>query len=79
VVAPFGAPRLLYGSLAYRYRPLEVFYDFGTVWDAQLGQSADWKHSVGIGVVWKHGFFASVGVPCRFHGVTPAFMFGFRR
>ncbi len=78
-VAPLGGTRLLYGSLAYRYRPFELFYDFGTAWDPALGQAADWKHSVGIGLAWRNGFFMSVGVPCRFHGVTPAFMFGFRR
>ena len=77
-VAPLGGTRLLYGSLAYRYRPFELFYDFGTAWDPALGQTADWKHSVGIGLAWRNGFFMSVGVPCRFHGVTPAFMFGFR-
>jgi hypothetical protein len=77
-VAPMGGTRLLYGSLAYRYRPFELFYDFGTAWDPVLGQSADWKHSVGVGLAVKSGFFVSVGVPCRFHGVTPVFMFGFR-
>jgi hypothetical protein len=77
-VAPAGGSRLLYGSLAYRYRPLELFYDFGTAWDPALGQSADWKHSVGIGVTAKSGFFMSIGVPCRFHGVTPVFLFGLR-
>ncbi len=77
-VAPLGGTRLLYGSLAYRYRPFEVFYDFGTVWDPALGQAADWKHSVGVGFAFKGGFFVSLGVPLRFHGVTPAFLFGFR-
>jgi hypothetical protein len=77
-VAPLGGSRLLYGSLAYRYRPFELFYDFGTVWDPALDQVADWKHSVGIGLAVKSGFFMSVGVPCRFHGVTPVFLFGFR-
>jgi hypothetical protein len=77
-VAPLGGTRLLYGSLEYRYRVFELFYDFGTVWDVGLGQTADWKHSVGIGLAWQNGFFLSLGVPLRFHGVTPAFMFGFR-
>jgi hypothetical protein len=76
-VAPLGGTRLAYGSLQYRYRPLELFYDFGSVWDE--GQSADVKHSVGIGFAWRNGFFASLGVPLRYHGVTPVFMFGFRR
>ena len=77
-VAPLGGTRLLYGSLEYRYRPFELFYDFGTVWDPALGQAADWKHSVGIGLHWKNGFFMSLGVPLRYHGVTPTFMLGFR-
>jgi hypothetical protein len=77
-VAPVGGSRLLYGSLAYRYRPFELFYDFGTAWDPALGQTADWKHSVGVGFAFKGGFFTSLGVPLRYHGVTPALMFGFR-
>jgi len=76
-VAPLGGTRLAYGSLEYRYRPFLVFYDFGTVWDS--GQSADLKHSVGIGVGWKNGFFASLGFPLRYHDVTPVFMIGFRK
>ena len=76
-VAPLGGTRLAYGSLDYHYRPFEVFYDFGTVWDA--GQAMDWKHSVGIGFAWRNGVFVSVGVPLRYHDVTPALMFGIRR
>jgi hypothetical protein len=75
-VAPLGGTRLVYGSLEYQYRPFQLFYDFGTVWDP--GQPADLKHSVGIGLAWKPGFFMSLGVPLRFHGVTPVFMFGLR-
>ncbi len=76
-VAPLGGTRLAYGSLAYHYRPFEVFYDVGAVWEA--GQERDWKHSVGVGLAWRNGFFMSIGVPLRYHGVTPAFLFGFRR
>lgn len=76
-VAPLGGTRLAYGSLDYQYRPFEVFYDVGRVWDA--GRSADVRHSVGVGLVCGNGFFASVGVPLRYHGVKPTFMFGFRR
>jgi hypothetical protein len=75
-VAPLGGTRLVYGSVEYRYEPFQLFYDFGTVWDP--GQPADLRHSVGIGLAWKNGFFMSLGVPLRFHGVTPVFMFGFR-
>ncbi|HEY3383114.1 MAG TPA: BamA/TamA family outer membrane protein [Vicinamibacterales bacterium] len=76
-VAPLGGSRLAYGSLEYRYRPFQVFYDFGSVWEPSQG--VDVKHSVGVGLAWKNGFFMSLGIPLRFHGVTPAFMFGFRR
>ncbi len=75
-VAPLGGTRLLYGSLEYRYEPFQLFYDFGKVWDP--GQVVEWKHSVGIGLAWKNGFFMSLGVPLKYHDVTPVFMIGFR-
>ncbi len=75
-VAPIGGTRLVYGSVEYRYRPFQLFYDFGTVWDP--GQVAQLKHSIGFGVAWTHGFFMSLGIPLRYHSVTPVFMFGFR-
>jgi hypothetical protein len=76
-VAPIGGTRLAYGSVEYRYRPVVVFYDFGKVWDE--GQQAEVKHSVGFGLAWKNGFFMTLGVPLRYHAVTPVFMVGFRR
>jgi outer membrane translocation and assembly module TamA len=76
-VAPLGGTRLLYGSLEYRYRPFQLFFDFGKVWD-EGQQAATWKHSIGIGLAWKNGFFMSLGVPLRHHAVTPVFMIGLR-
>jgi hypothetical protein len=75
-VAPLGGTRLIYGSLEYRYYPFQLFYDFGKVWDP--GQVVEFKHSVGIGLAWKNGFFMSLGVPLKYHGITPVFMIGFR-
>jgi len=75
-VAPLGGDRLAYGSLEYRYRPFQVFYDFGTVWDG--GRTATVRHSVGIGVAWRNHFFLTVGFPVRLNRVRPAVMFGFR-
>jgi hypothetical protein len=75
-VAPLGGTRLAYGSLEYRYRPFELFYDFGAVWDER--QDPDVRHSVGFGLRWRNGFFMSLGVPLRYHGVTPVFMIGVR-
>ncbi len=76
-VAPAGGSHLAYGSLEYRYRPFQVFYDFGSVWDS--GQTATVRHSVGVGVVSRHGLFLSVGFPVRLNDVTPVVMFGWRR
>jgi hypothetical protein len=56
--------------------PFQVFYDVGTVWDP--GQPVELKHSIGFGFAWKNGLFVSLGIPLRYHSVTPAFMFGFR-
>ncbi len=75
-VAPLGGTRLVYGSLEYRYEPFQLFYDFGKVWDPD--QIVEWKHSVGIGLAWKGGFFMSLGVPLKYHAITPVFMIGFR-
>jgi outer membrane protein assembly factor BamA len=74
-VAALGGARLAYGSLEYRYRPFQIFYDFGSVWDP--GQPATVRHSVGFGLTWKNGFFVSLGFPVRLDDVRPAVMFGF--
>jgi outer membrane protein assembly factor BamA len=75
-VAPLGGTRLAYGSLDYRYRDFELFYDVGSVWDK--GQSALIRHSLGIGWASRDGFFASLAFPVRLHDVSPIFMMGFR-
>ncbi len=80
-VAPLGGSRLAYGSLEYRYRPFQVFWDFGSVWDA--GQTIRVRHSIGIGVVSRDtpvgGWFASVAFPVRLNDVGAVVMFGVRR
>ncbi len=80
-VAPLGGSRLAYGSLEYRYRPFQVFWDFGSVWDAN--QTATVRHSIGIGVVSKNtpvgGWFFSLAFPVRLNDVGPVVMFGIRR
>lgn len=75
-IAPLGATRMAHGSLEYRYRPFVAFYDFGAAWEPN--RDADVKHSVGIGLAWRNGFFMTLGVPLRYENVTPVFMFGFR-
>ncbi len=75
-VAPLGGARVAHGSLEYRYRPFEIFYDVGAVWDQ--GQTARVRHGLGFGWASKDGFFASLAFPVRLHDVTPVFMLGFR-
>ncbi len=80
-VAPLGGSHLAYGSLEYRYRPFQIFWDFGSVWDA--GRTATVRHSVGIGLVSRNtqmgGWFLSLAFPVRLNDVGPVVMFGVRR
>jgi outer membrane protein assembly factor BamA len=75
-LAPLGGTRSAHGSLEYRYRPFQFFYDVGTVYD--LGQPARVRHGLGIGYVSRDGFFASLAFPVRLHNVVPMFILGFR-
>ena len=75
-VAPIGGSRMAFGTLDYRYRPFQVFYDVGAAWDA--GQSARIRHALGFGLLTKDGFFMSLGFPVRTRDVIPIFMIGFR-
>jgi outer membrane protein assembly factor BamA len=75
-VAPLGGARAVHGSLEYRYRPFQVFYDVGTVWDS--GQSSRVKHALGFGLAFKDGAFVSLAFPVRLNHVAPAVMLGFR-
>ncbi len=74
-VDPLGGSRAAHGSLEYRYRHFQIFYDIGTVWDsAKLSKI---RHGVGFGWASNH-FFASLAFPVRLHDVSPIFMMGFR-
>jgi hypothetical protein len=75
-IAPLGATRSAHGSLEYRYRPFQIFYDVGTVWDE--GQDIQVRHALGFGLVTREGAFVSLAFPVRLHNVVPMFMFGFR-
>lgn len=75
-VAPLGGARVAHGTLEYRFRPFEVFYDVGAVWDK--GQAIQTRHGLGFGYADRDGFFASLAFPVRLHHVVPMFMIGFR-
>ena len=74
-VAPLGGSRAAHGSLEYRYRNLQLFYDVGSVWDPKVSSPA--KHGLGFGWASTH-FFASLAFPVRHNDVAPVFMIGFR-
>jgi hypothetical protein len=75
-VAPLGGSRAAHGSLDYRYRQLEVFYDVGTVWDSK--QYSKVRHGMGFGWAYKNKFFASLAFPIRLDHVAPVFMMGIK-
>ena len=75
-VAPAGGSRMTHGSLACRYRSLEVFYDVGAVWDR--GQYNPVRHGFGFGFASGKNNFISLAFPVRLHDVAPVFMIGFR-
>jgi hypothetical protein len=80
-VAPLGGSRLAHGSLEYRYQRFQIFWDFGSVWDA--GQTVKVRHGVGIGIAARPrneaGWFFSLAFPVRMNEVAPVVMFGIRR
>jgi outer membrane protein assembly factor BamA len=76
-VAPLGGSRMLHGSLEYRYRPFQIFYDVGVVHDPE--EPGKVRHGLGFGWADRDGFFASLAFPVRLHNVVPMFMVGFRR
>ncbi len=80
-VAPLGGSRLAYGSLEYHYRPFQIFWDFGSVWDANRAMKV--RHGIGVGFGGDVGhdgqWFASLAFPVRLHDVGPVFMIGIRR
>ncbi len=75
-VAPLGGDRMVHGSLNYRFRPFEVFYDVGAVWDS--GHEARVKHGLGFGLAFHDGMFVSLAFPVRLDHVTPVLMLGCR-
>ena len=72
-VAPTGGNRMAHGSVEYRYRFLEVFYDTGAVWNR--GHDAVARHSAGFGFR-KDGFSLALAFPIRDSRVEPMLMAG---
>ncbi|MGA2132274.1 MAG: BamA/TamA family outer membrane protein [Bryobacteraceae bacterium] len=70
---PLGGSRVVANTMEYRYRRFDVFYDSGTIWD--VGQTATWRHSVGVGVR-QNGMYAALAFPIKEGHIEPVFMVG---
>jgi Omp85 superfamily domain len=70
---PFGGSRVVYGSVNYNYRFLEVFYDTGAIWDRP--QDRQPRQSAGVGLK-KDIFQLAVALPLRDGRVEPVFYAG---
>lgn len=74
---PLGADKVVIGSVEYRYRYFQVFYDTGAVW--QKTNTGEQKNSVGVGVRTdgKEGLQLAVAFPIRNGRAEPMFIAGF--
>jgi outer membrane protein assembly factor BamA len=78
-LAPLGGGRIVHGSVEYRYRLLEAFYDIGSIWDR--GQTlADGikpavRQSVGVGIR-KDALQIAMAFPMRGGHIDPVFLAG---
>ena len=73
---PLGGSHVLHGSIDYRYRIFQIFYDTGAVWDKP--QEREQKQSVGVGVKGfkKECFQLAVAFPLRAGHADPIFYAG---
>jgi len=79
-LTPLGANRIVHGSVDYRWRLFQAFYDAGSVAEAALfaaGPStmSDVKHSVGVGLR-KDILQLAVAFPLRGMRMDPVFLLG---
>src|SRR5205823_5014213 len=70
---PAGGSHVVHGSVDYRYRVFQVFYDTGAVWDRPEDRKQ--KQSVGAGFK-KEGFQLAVAFPIRSGHMEPVFYAG---
>jgi hypothetical protein len=75
-IVPFGASRMMHGSLEYRYRWLRTIYDTGAAWNR--GGPARVRHSAAIGVSTSGTMQISalIAFPIRDGGIEPMFITG---
>jgi hypothetical protein len=71
-----GGSHVIHGSIDYRYRIFQIFYDTGAIWDRP--QDREQKQSIGVGVKGfkKECFQLAVAFPLRSGHVDPVFYAG---
>ena len=79
-LAPLGGGRIVHGSVEYRYRMLEAFYDVGAIWDrdqinATANNGGNTKHSLGAGIR-KDALQLAVAFPLKSGRIEPVFLAG---
>ena len=75
---PLGGERVVHGTLEYRWRSFQVFYDTGAIWDRQT--SPDQKQSVGFGLRTSNKDGAplvAIAFPLQNGHTDPMFIVGF--
>jgi len=72
-IDPVGGSRVAHGSVEYRYRYFQIFYDVGAVWDR--GQDRTPRNSMGAGLR-KDGFSIAVAFPLKDGRVDPVVVAG---
>lgn len=74
---PLGGDRVIHGSIEYRYRVFDVFYDAGAIWDRGTDRSG--KHGIGFGfrTDGREGFLLAIAFPINAGRTDPVFIAGF--
>jgi hypothetical protein len=74
---PLGGDRVIHGSIEYRYRLFDVFYDAGAIWDRSADRSG--KHGIGFGLRTdgREGFLIAIAFPVNAGRTDPVFIAGF--
>lgn len=73
-VAALGGTRVAHGSLEYTFHWVGVFYDTGSVWE--YNDKSNVKHSAGIALGGREGFYVAVAFPLRNGSAPPLFILG---
>jgi outer membrane protein assembly factor BamA len=71
---PLGGTRVVHGSVEYRWRYFQAFYDTGAIWDQHT--DPEQKQSVGVGVrsSSKDGILLAVAFPLKNGRMDPVFI-----